>query len=772
MNGRIFAGARALYRAAGVDGKDFGKPIVAIANSFDEFVPGHVHLNKVGRLVSEAVKQAGGIPREFNTMAVDDGIAMGHTGMLYSLPSREIIADTVEYQVNAHCADALICISNCDKITPGMLMAALRLNIPTVFVSGGPMEAGTTVLPDGTVKENTDLIDVMYASADDNMTDEDLLAYERTVCPTCGSCAGMFTANSMNCLNEAIGLALPGNGTVLASHGYRKQLFERAAQTVVDIANRYYQHDDESVLPRSIATKHAFENAMTMDVAMGGSTAGTTVLPDGTVKENTDLIDVMYASADDNMTDEDLLAYERTVCPTCGSCAGMFTANSMNCLNEAIGLALPGNGTVLASHGYRKQLFERAAQTVVDIANRYYQHDDESVLPRSIATKHAFENAMTMDVAMGGSTNTVLHILAMAQSADVDFTLDDIERISHTVNTVLHILAMAQSADVDFTLDDIERISHTVPCICKASPSGEWEISDVHRAGGITGILGELDRAGKLHRDVHSVDYPSLEAKLADWDIMRDTCTEEARDFFKAAPGHIVSPEPWTHETTFESLDTDRVNGAIHDIDHPAVTEGGLAVLRGNLAPDGCVVKTAGVPKEIWTFRGPALVVESQEQAIEVILNDTLKPGQALIIRYEGPKGGPGMQEMLYPTSFVKGKGIGKEVALITDGRYSGGSSGLSIGHVAPEAASGGPIALVENGDMIVIDIPNRTINVELSDEELAERRAKLEAGDGYVAHRDRQVSQALKAFAAFARSADKGATRDPELINKLSGLA
>lgn len=611
MNGRMFAGARALYRAAGVDSKDFGKPIVAIANSFDEFVPGHVHLNKVGRLVSKAVKEAGGIPREFNTMAVDDGIAMGHTGMLYSLPSREIIADTVEYQVNAHCADALICISNCDKITPGMLMAALRLNIPTVFVSGGPMEAGTTVLPDGTVKENTDLIDVMYASADDSMSDDDLLAFERTVCPTCGSCAGMFTANSMNCLTEAIGLALPGNGTVLASHGYRKQLFERAAQQVVKIANQYYQHDEESVLPRSIATKHAFENAMTMDVAMGGST-----------------------------------------------------------------------------------------------------------------------------------------------------------------NTVLHILAMAQSADVDFTLNDIERISHTVPCICKASPSGEWEISDVHRAGGITGILGELDRAGKLHHDVHSIDYPSLEAKLDEWDIMRDSCTEYAKDFYRAAPGHIVSPEPWTHETKFDSLDTDRVNGAIHDIDHPAVTEGGLAVLRGNLAPDGAVVKTAGVPKEIWKFRGPALVVESQEQAVEVILNDTLKPGQALIIRYEGPKGGPGMQEMLYPTSFVKGKGIGKDVALITDGRYSGGSSGLSIGHVAPEAASGGNIALVENGDIITIDIPNRTINVELTDEELAERRAKLEAGDGYVAHRDRKVSQALKAFAAFARSADKGATRDPELIDRLSGLA
>ena len=611
MNGRVFAGARALYRAAGVDGKDFGKPIIAIANSFDEFLPGHVHLNKVGRLISEAIKEAGGIPREFNTMAVDDGIAMGHTGMLYSLPSRDIIADTVEYQVNAHCADALICIPNCDKVVPGMLMAALRLNIPTVFVSGGPMEAGTTILPDGTVKKNTDLIDVMYASADDNLDEEALLAYEKTVCPTCGSCAGMFTANSMNCLTEAIGLALPGNGTILASHSYRKDLFKRAAQQVVKIAHQYYDDSDDSVLPRSIATKEAFENAMTMDVAMGGST-----------------------------------------------------------------------------------------------------------------------------------------------------------------NTVLHILAMAQSADVDFTLDDIERISHTVPCICKASPSGEWEISDVHRAGGITGILGELDRAGKLHRDVHSIDYKTLEDKLNDWDIMRDTCTEEAKQMYLAAPGHIVSPDPWTHTTLFDSLDRDRVNGAIHDIDHPAVTEGGLAVLRGNLAPDGCVVKTAGVPKEIWTFRGPALVVESQEQAIEVILNDTLKPGMALVIRYEGPKGGPGMQEMLYPTSFVKGKGIGKQVAMLTDGRYSGGSSGLAIGHIAPEAANKGPIALIKNGDIINIDIPNRTVNVELSDEELAQRRTELEAGDGYVAHRDRKVSQALKAYAAFARSADKGATRDPELINKLSGLA
>ena len=511
MNGRVFAGARALYRAAGVKGDDMGKkPIIAIANSFDEFLPGHVHLNKVGRIVSEAIKEAGGIPREFNTMAVDDGIAMGHTGMLYSLPSRDIIADTVEYQCNAHCADALICIPNCDKVVPGMLMAALRLNIPPVFVSGGPMEAGTTILADGT-------------------------------------------------------------------------------------------------------------------------------------KKSTDLIDVMYATADDSVSDEELLNYEKTVCPTCGSCAGMFTANSMNCLTEAIGLALPGNGTILASHSYRKDLFKRAAEQVVKIAKQYYDDDDETVLPRSIATKEAFENAMTMDVAMGGSTNTVLHILAMAQSADVDFTLDD-----------------------------IERISHTVPCICKASPSGEWEISDVHRAGGITGILGELDRAGKLHRDVHSIDYKSLEDKLNDWDIMRDTCTEQAKQMYLAAPGHIVSPEPWTHTTLFDSLDRDRVNGAIHDIDHPAVTEGGLAVLRGNLAPDGCVVKTAGVPKEIWTFRGPALVVESQEQAIEVILNDTLKPGMALVIRYEGPKGGPGMQEMLYPTSFVKGKGIGKQVAMLTDGRYSG----------------------------------------------------------------------------------------------------
>ena len=609
MKGRIFAGARALYRAAGVKGEDFGKPIVAVANSFSEFVPGHVHLNRVGRLVSQAVKEAGGIPREFNTIAIDDGIAMGHTGMLYSLPSRDLIADAVEYSANAHCADALICISNCDKITPGMLMAALRLNIPTVFVSGGPMEPGRTVLPNGKV-------------------------------------------------------------------------------------------------------------------------------------DKTDLIDVMSASADDKVSDDQLLNYEKTVCPTCGSCSGMFTANSMNCLTEAIGLALPGNGTVLASHTARKQLFIDAGHKVVELANRYYQQDDDSVLPRSIATKQAFENAMTMDVAMGGSTNTVLHILAAAQSADVDFTLND-----------------------------IERISHTVPCICQASPSGDWEISDVHRAGGICGILGELDRGGVLHRDTHSIDYPSLEDKLNEWDIMRPSCTQKAKKLFHAAPGHIISPEPWNQSKEFDSLDTDRVHGAIHDLQHPAVEQGGLAILRGNLAPDGCVVKTAGVPKEIWNFRGPALVVESQEQAIKVILDDTLKPGQALVIRYEGPKGGPGMQEMLYPTSFVKGKGIGRQVAMITDGRYSGGSSGLAIGHVAPEAANKGPIALIKTGDIIAIDIPNRTVNVELTDEQLDQRRKEVEAGDGYVAHRDRKVSLALKAYAAFARSADKGATRDPDLITKLSGL-
>jgi dihydroxy-acid dehydratase len=607
----MFAGARALYRAAGVEEKDFGKPIIAIANSFSEFVPGHVFLNKVGRVVSKAIKEAGGIPREFNTIAVDDGIAMGHTGMLYSLPSRDLIADAVEYSVNAHCADALICISNCDKITPGMLMASLRLNIPTIFVSGGPMEAGSTTFADGSTDKSTDLIDVMYASADDNVSDEDLLAYERTVCPTCGSCAGMFTANSMNCLTEALGLALPGNGTTLATHTSREQLFVKAGQKIVEMANKYYKNDDESVLPRSIATKSAFENAMTMDVAMGGST-----------------------------------------------------------------------------------------------------------------------------------------------------------------NTVLHILAAAQSADVDFDLNDIERISHTVPCICKASPSGDWEISDVHHAGGIPRIMGELDRAGKLNRDVHSVDYPDLESKLADWDVRRDTVLDEAKDLYLAAPGGKRTVEAWSQSNKFDSLDLDPVNGAVHDMDHPTIAEGGLAVLRGNLAPDGCVVKTLGVDPSIWKFSGRARVVESQEQAVELILGDKLNPGDALIIRYEGPKGGPGMQEMLYPTSFVKGKHLGPKVALITDGRYSGGSSGLAIGHVAPEAAAGGPIALVEEGDTILIDIPNRSIDVDVPADVLEARKKAIESGYGFRPHRDRQVSLALKAYAAFARSADKGATRDPELINKLAHQA
>ncbi len=599
---------RSLFYAAGFTDEELSKPLIGVVCAQSDIIPGHMHLSKLAEAVKAGIYAAGGTPVVVPAIGVCDGIIMGHKGMHYSLASRELIADSVETLAAAHCFDGLVLIPNCDKIVPGMLMAALRLNLPAIVCSGGPMLAG----------------------------------------------------------------CVDGKKTSLS------QMFE----------------------------------------AVGAYKAG--------------LID-----------EAELRRRELASCPTCGSCSGMFTANSMNCLTEAIGLALPGNGTILASHSYRKDLFKRAAEQVVKIAKQYYDDDDDSVLPRSIATKKAFENAMTMDVAMGGSTNTVLHILAMAQSADVDFTLDD-----------------------------IERISHTVPCICKASPSGEWEISDVHRAGGITGILGELDRAGKLHRDVHSIDYKSLEDKLNDWDIMRDTCTEEAKQMYLAAPGHIVSPEPWTHTTLFDSLDRDRVNGAIHDIDHPAVTEGGLAVLRGNLAPDGCVVKTAGVPKEIWTFRGPALVVESQEQAIEVILNDTLKPGMALVIRYEGPKGGPGMQEMLYPTSFVKGKGIGKQVAMLTDGRYSGGSSGLAIGHIAPEAANKGPIALIKNGDIINIDIPNRTVNVELSDEELAQRRAELEAGDGYVAHRDRKVSQALKAYAAFARSADKGATRDPELIDKLSGLA
>ena len=589
-HGRNMAGARALWRATGMTDADFGKPIIAVVNSFTQFVPGHVHLRDLGKLVAEQIEAAGGVAKEFNTIAVDDGIAMGHGGMLYSLPSRELIADSVEYMVNAHCADAMVCISNCDKITPGMLMASLRLNIPVIFVSGGPMEAGKTKLSDKIIK--------------------------------------------------------------------------------------------------------------------------------------LDLVDAMIQGADPKVSDEQSNQVERSACPTCGSCSGMFTANSMNCLTEALGLSQPGNGSLLATHADRKELFLNAGKRIVELTKRYYEQDDASALPRNIASKAAFENAMTLDIAMGGSTNTVLHLLAAAQEAEIDFTMSD-----------------------------IDKLSRKVPQLCKVAPSTQkYHMEDVHRAGGITGILGELDRAGKLHTNVHSIDYPTLEAKLADWDIMRPTCTEEAQQMYKAAPGHIISPEPWTHTTLFDSLDRDRVNGAIHDIDHPAVTEGGLAVLRGNLAPDGCVVKTAGVPKEIWTFRGPALVVESQEQAIEVILNDTLKPGMALVIRYEGPKGGPGMREMLNPTSAIAGMGLGSSVALITDGRFSGASRGASIGHVSPEAAVGGPIALVEEGDIISINIPELKLELKVSDEELAARKAKWQPREPKV------TTGYLARYAAMVTSGNRGA--------------
>ena len=601
MNGRVFAGARALYRAAGVDGKDFGKPIIAIANSFDEFLPGHVHLNKVGRLISEAIKEAGGIPREFNTMAVDDGIAMGHTGMLYSLPSRDIIADTVEYQVNAHCADALICIPNCDKVVPGMLMAALRLNIPTVFVSGGPMEAGTTVLPDGTVKKNTDLIDVMYASADDNLNEEDLLAYEKTVCPTCGSCAGMFTANSMNCLNEAIGLALPGNGTTLATQIERKKLFTEAGTRIVDMCRAYYDNEDDSVLPRSIATKAAFENAMSLDVAMGGST-----------------------------------------------------------------------------------------------------------------------------------------------------------------NTVLHILAIAHEAGVDFTLDDIDAISRRVPCLCKVAPnSTTYHIEHVHRAGGIPALLGELDRAGLLHRDVHSVHSDNLENWLGAWDVRRGTVTDEAKHRFLAAPGGVRTTQAFSTANLFESLDTDSVSGCIRSVDHAYTKDGGLAVLYGNIAANGAIIKSAGIDESLFHFIGKAFVVESQEEAVEAILSKQVTEGDVVVILYEGPKGGPGMQEMLYPTSYLKGLGLGKKCALITDGRFSGGTSGISLGHISPEAAAGGAIGLVRTGDEIEIDVNNRILRANVSDEELQRRRAEKGAAPWKPSKpRPRQVSDALRVYGMLAASADKGGVR------------
>ncbi|MFC5663466.1 dihydroxy-acid dehydratase [Kitasatospora misakiensis] len=599
-HGRNMAGARALLRAAGVAREDFGKPIIAVANSFTEFVPGHTHLQPVGRIVSEAIKEAGGIPREFNTIAVDDGIAMGHGGMLYSLPSRDLIADSVEYMVNAHCADALICISNCDKITPGMLMAALRLNIPTVFVSGGPMEAGKATLVDGTVRR-------------------------------------------------------------------------------------------------------------------------------------LDLVDAISQAVNENVSDEDIAIIEENACPTCGSCSGMFTANSMNCLTEAIGLSLPGNGSVLATHTARRALYEKAGRTVVEITNRHYGQDDYSVLPRSIATRAAFENAMALDIAMGGSTNTILHLLAAAQEAELDFDLRA-----------------------------IDAVSRRVPCLSKVAPNGSYYMEDVHRAGGIPAILGELYRGGLLNEDVHTVHSDSLAEWLKTWDVRGGSPSAEAVELWHAAPGCVRSAEAFSQSERWESLDTDAARGCIRGVEHAYSVEGGLAVLYGNLAEDGCIVKTAGVDESIWTFSGPAVVVESQEDAVEAILAKRIKEGDVVVIRYEGPKGGPGMQEMLYPTSFLKGRGLGKACALVTDGRFSGGTSGLSIGHASPEAASGGTIALVENGDTIAIDIPGRTISLEVPAEVLDERRRALEAAGGYrPKNRDRQVSQALRAYAAMATSADKGAVRD-----------
>ena len=609
-HGRNMAGARALFRAAGVPGADLGrKPIIAVANSFTEFVPGHTHLAPVGRIVSEAVTAGGGIPREFNTIAVDDGIAMGHGGMLYSLPSRDLIADSVEYMANAHCADALVCISNCDKITPGMLMAALRLDIPTVFVSGGPMEAGRTTLSDGTVR-------------------------------------------------------------------------------------------------------------------------------------SLDLVDAMSEAVSEATSDADVLRIEESACPTCGSCSGMFTANSMNCLTEAIGLSLPGNGSVLATHTARRALYERAGGLVVDLARRLYEDDDDSVRPRAIATSAAFGNAMALDLAMGGSTNTILHLLAAAHEAGVDFDLDD-----------------------------IDALSRRVPCLAKVAPNVAGDrifyMEDVHRAGGIPALLGELRRAGLLNEEVHSVHAPSLSAWLDEWDVRGGKATSAAEELWHAGPGGKRSSTAFSQSAQWNSLDLDAVSGCIHDIDHAYSADGGLGVLRGNIAVDGAVVKTAGVDESIHVFSGPAVVCESQEEAVEKILSKQIKEGDVVVIRYEGPRGGPGMQEMLYPTSYLKGLGLGKSCALITDGRFSGGTSGLSIGHISPEAAAGGTIALVEDGDIIGIDIPRRSISLEVTEVELDRRRYRLEAEGPYrPRQRERPVSTALRAYAAFAQSADKGAVREvPEAV-------
>ena len=603
-SGRNMAGARALWRATGMKDGDFEKPIIAVVNSFTQFVPGHVHLKDMGQLVAREIEEAGGVAKEFNTIAVDDGIAMGHDGMLYSLPSRDIIADSVEYMVNAHCADAMVCISNCDKITPGMLMAALRLNIPVVFVSGGSMEAGKTKL-----------------------------------------------------------------------------------------------------------SEHKL-----------------------------DLVDAMVIAVDDSATDEKVAEYERSACPTCGSCSGMFTANSMNCLTEALGLSLPGNGSMLATHADRKKLFLEAGRRIVEIAKRYYEEDDDSVLPRSIASYDAFKNAMALDIAMGGSTNTILHLLAAAQEAELDFTLKD-----------------------------IDKLSREVPQLCKVAPNTPlYHMEDVHRAGGVFAILGELHRAGLLEPNLPTVHASTMGAAIAQWDIM-STDNDAVKNFFKAGPAGIPTQTAFSQDTRWGSLDADRENGCIRNLENAFSTEGGLAVLFGNIAEDGCVVKTSGVDESILVFEGPAHICESQEGAVDDILHDRVKAGDVVIVRYEGPKGGPGMQEMLYPTSYIKSKGLGKVCALLTDGRFSGGTSGLSIGHASPEAAAGGAIGLVEQGDIIRIDIPNRGINVLIDEGELNKRRKAMDAkgADGWkpVNERPRKVSAALKAYAKMVTSADKGAVRD---INQL----
>ena len=604
-HGRNMAGARSLWRATGMKDSDFGKPIIAIANSFTQFVPGHVHLKDLGQLVACEIEAAGGVAKEFNTIAVDDGIAMGHSGMLYSLPSRDLIADSVEYMVNAHCADAMVCISNCDKITPGMLMAAMRLNIPTIFVSGGPMEAGKAVVKG------------------------------------------------------------------------RKQAF--------------------------------------------------------------DLIDAMVVAADDRYSDEEVATVERAACPTCGSCSGMFTANSMNCLTEALGLALPGNGTIVATHADREQLFRRSGRLIVDLARRYYEQADASVLPGNIATRAAFENAISLDIAMGGSTNTVLHLLAAAREGDVDFTMAD-----------------------------IDRLSRRVPVLCKVAPAvSDVHVEDVHRAGGIMAIMGELDRAGLIDTTLPTVHAPTFKEALSYWDITR-THDEAAYMFYRAAPGNVPSQTAFSQSARWEDLDTDREKGVIRSIEHPFSKDGGLAVLFGDLAPEGCIVKTASVDPSMLVFEGRAVVFESQEEAVSGILGDQVVAGDVVIVRYEGPKGGPGMQEMLYPTSYLKSKGLAKSCALLTDGRFSGGTSGLSIGHASPEAAEGGTIGLVRDGDRIEIDIPGRSIHLAVPDDELARRRAEQDARGWHPAEeRPRKVSVALQAYAAMTTSAARGAVRDLSQLNR-----